>query len=160
MRMTFNLTFLALAAALSGGCASVVNDARQDIRVQARLPDGQLIQDAQCTLRNERETLQTASDSTAQVRRSADDLHIQCQHPEHPEARARAISRSNKQMVGNAMFLFGVGAILDHKLGTGYTYPGWVQPVFGQELVFDRRDEKNGEPVPARGDSDLTKEVR
>lgn len=53
-------------------------------------------------------------------------------------------------MAANAFFLFGLGSVLDHKLGRGYTYPGWVRLVFGQNLVFDRRDEKSGEPVPAQ----------
>lgn len=142
---------LLLTAGLAG-CASMVNEVRQDVRVQTRLDDGQLITDVRCTLRNERETLEILSGSTAQVRRSADDLHIHCQHPGYPDADARAISRGNKQMAGNAFFLFGLGAILDHKRGTGYSYPGWVQLVFGQSLVFDRKDEQDGEPVPAQTD--------
>ena len=33
---------------------------------------------------------------------------------------------------------------------TAYTYPTWLQLVFGQTLVFDRRDEKEGSPVPGK----------
>lgn len=136
------------------GCASVVNDTRQDIRVQTQSPDGQIVADAQCTLRNERETLQSASDSVIKVRRSSDDLLIRCTHPSYPDANARAISRANKEMAGNAFFLFGVGAALDHNLGTGYTYPTWIRPVFGQSLIFDRRDEQDGAPVPPHRNRD------
>lgn len=117
-------TALALLAAGLTGDASLLNDARQDVRVQTRLADGQFIEDARCTLRNAREALEIRSNATARVRRSADDLHIQCKHPSYPDAHARAISRANKPMAGNAFFLFGLGAILDHKLGTGYSYPG------------------------------------
>lgn len=145
-------TVLALCAVTLSGCASILNDARQDVRVQTKSPDGQIVADAQCTLRNERETVQSASDSTAKVRRSADDLHIHCTHPAYPDANARAISRANKEMAGNAFFLFGLGATLDHNLGKGYTYPGWIQPVFGQNLLFDRRDEREGSPVLAQTD--------
>lgn len=101
-------------------------------------------------MRNAREDLQAASGSTVWVHRSSDDLHICCRHPDYPDAAARAISRVNKEMAANAFFLFGLGSVPDHKLGRGYTYPGWVRLVFGQNLVFDRRDEKSGEPVPAQ----------
>lgn len=37
--------------------------------------------------------------------------------------------------------------IIGHNKGTAYTYPTWVQLVFGQSLVFDRSDEKEGQPV-------------
>lgn len=140
---------LLLALGLTG-CASMVNSARQDVRVQTRGEDGQIVADARCTLRNVREVLESGSDSTVAVHRSDDDLHIQCQHPAHPDASARAISRANPEMAGNAFFIFGLGAILDHKLGTGYSYPGWMQLIFGQHLVFDRGDEQKGAPVPPK----------
>lgn len=146
-----HMIFLAFIVMLTG-CASMVNDTRQDIRVQTQSPEGQTVADAQCTLSNARETLQSASDSTIKVRRSGDDLLIRCTHPSYPDANARAISRVNKEMAGNAFFLFGVGAALDHNLGTGYTYPTWIRPVFGQSLIFDRRDEQGGTPVSARRD--------
>jgi hypothetical protein len=41
----------------------------------------------------------------------------------------------------------GLGAIIDHNKGTAYTYPTWVQLVFGKTLVFDRSAEKDGQPV-------------
>lgn len=146
------IPLLLLAAGLSG-CASMLNDARQDLRLQTRQADGQVVSDARCTLKNERETLETSSDSTVQVHRSADDLHIQCRHPAYPDATARAISRGNPEMAGNAFFIFGLGAVLDHHLGTGYSYPGWIQLVFGQDLVFDRKDEQDGAPVPPNTDT-------
>lgn len=50
-------------------------------------------------------------------------------------------------MAGNIIFGGGIGAIIDHNKGTAYTYPTWVQLVFGQTLVFDRKDETDGVPV-------------
>jgi hypothetical protein len=40
----------------------------------------------------------------------------------------------------------GIGAIIDHNKGTAYTYPLWVQLVFGKTLSFDRRADKEGQP--------------
>ena len=50
-------------------------------------------------------------------------------------------------MAGNIIFGGGIGAIIDHNKGTAYTYPTWVQLVFGKTLVFDRSAEKDGQPV-------------
>lgn len=76
---------LALAATVLGGCASIVNDSRQDVRVQTQSPDGHDISGAHCTLRNAREDLQATSGSTVRVYRSSDDLHIRCRHPDYPD---------------------------------------------------------------------------
>jgi hypothetical protein len=40
-----------------------------------------------------------------------------------------------------------IGAIIDHNKGTAYTYPTWVQLVFGKTPVFDRSAEKDGQTV-------------
>ena len=52
-------------------------------------------------------------------------------------------------MFGNIILGGGIGAIVDHNRGTAYTYPTWVQLVFGKTLVFDRTAEKEGQPTPA-----------
>ena len=41
----------------------------------------------------------------------------------------------------------GIGAVIDHNTGNAYTYPSWVRLVFGRTLTFDRRSEKDNEPV-------------
>jgi hypothetical protein len=51
-------------------------------------------------------------------------------------------------MWGNIILGGGIGAIIDHSNYTGYTYPTWVQLVFGKSLIFDRADEKEGRPTP------------
>ena len=91
------------------------------------------------------------SGDTLQVRRSSKDIDISCNSAEHGDAQGRAISRANAGMAGNILFGGGIGAIIDHNKGAAYTYPSWVQLVFGQELTFDRSDEKDGLPVQDRG---------
>lgn len=51
-------------------------------------------------------------------------------------------------LAGNIIFGGGIGAIIDHNKGTAYTYPSWIQLVFGKSLVFDRSTEKDGQPGP------------
>ena len=56
------------------------------------------------------------------------------------------ISRVNAGMFGNIILGGGIGMIVDHKRGAAYTYPTWVQLVFGKTLIFDRAAEKDGQP--------------
>ena len=83
-------------------------------------------------------------------------MDITCVQAGQPEAKGRAISRANAGMAGNIIFGGGIGAIIDHNKGTAYTYPTWLQLVFGQTLVFDRRDEKEGSPVPGKAPEAVT----
>lgn len=139
----------ALAASLAlTGCASVMNDSSQPIRVETKSSSGELIAGADCKLTNDYGTVSGKSGETMLVHRSSKDLDITCVQPSNPNASARAISRANGGMWGNVILGGGVGAIIDHNKGTAYTYPTWVQLVYGKSLVFDRSSEKEGVPTP------------
>ncbi len=75
-------------------------------------------------------------------------MDIVCNHPQNRVASGRAISRANAGMFGNILIGGGIGAIIDHNQGTAYTYPTWVQLVYGKSLVFDRSDQKEDQPTP------------
>lgn len=148
MAMAIKRGALALAvAAACSGCASIVNDTTHPIRVETKTPSGELVSGADCKLTNDSGSMTMKSGETGQVRRSGKDLDITCVHAGDPDATARAISRANGGMFGNIVFGGGIGAIIDHNKGTAYTYPTWVQLVFGQTLVFDRKTETDGQPV-------------
>jgi hypothetical protein len=129
------------------GCATVMNDSTHAMRVEAKTLDGQLIAGADCKLTNDYGTIAVKSGETARVHRSSRDLDITCAQPESQDAKARAISRANGGMWGNIILGGVVGAVVDHNRGTAYTYPAWVQLVFGKTLVFDRSAEKQGQPT-------------
>ena len=118
------------------------------MRIETARPDGTGVDGAECKLTNDYGTSTARSGETSQVRRSSRDLDITCRHPANPDATARAISRANAGLAGNIIFGGGIGAIIDHNKGTAYTYPTWIRLVFGQTLVFDRSNEKEGQPVP------------
>jgi hypothetical protein len=144
------IKWTALAAALSlTGCASVMNETSHPMRVETKSANGELVAGADCKLTNDYGTVSGKSGDTLQVRRSSKDLDITCAHPTNPNATARAISRANSGMWGNIIIGGGIGAIIDHNKGTAYTYPTWVQLVFGKSLVFDRSGEKDGQPTPS-----------
>ncbi len=134
-------------AILSTGCASVMNESTHPLKVETRTAAGDVVTNAECTLTNDYGSVTMKSGSTTQVRRSSKDLDIVCTHPNNTDASGRAISRANGGMWGNIILGGGIGAIIDHNKGTAYTYPTWVQLVFGKALVFDRTAEKDGQPV-------------
>ena len=129
------------------GCASIVNDADQPMKLETKTAAGETVTGAECRLQNNEGTISARSGETARVRRSSEDLEISCTHPGNPEAIGRAISRVNAGMAGNILFGGLIGATIDHSKGTAYTYPTWIQLVFGKTLVFDRSAEKEGFPV-------------
>ncbi|GLS13049.1 hypothetical protein [Hydrogenophaga electricum] len=142
---------IALAASASlFGCASVMNDSTHPMKVETLTPEGKVVAGAECKLSNDYGAISVKSGETAQVRRSSKDMDITCTTQEQPDAQARAISRANAGMFGNIILGGGIGAIIDHNKGTAYTYPTWIQLIFGQSLVFDRGDEKEGAPVSGK----------
>ncbi|MFN7220015.1 MAG: hypothetical protein ACK5UX_05200 [Burkholderiales bacterium] len=142
------LALSSLTLILLSGCASVVNDSTHPLRVETKNSSGETIAGADCRISNDYGAITVTSGDTAQVRRSSKDLDITCKHPQNPDASGRAISRANMGLAGNIIFGGGIGAIIDHNKGTAYTYPSWIQLVFGKSLVFDRSTEKDGQPVP------------
>lgn len=131
------------------GCASVLNESTHPVRVDTVTSGGEVVNGADCTVTNDKGKFNVRSGDTVNVRRSAKDLDITCTSPGQPNASARAVSRANGGMWGNILLGGAVGAIVDHNKGTAYTYPTWMQLVFGKVLTFDRRGEKEGAPVKA-----------
>lgn len=135
------------AVLLCTGCASVVNETTHPMKVETKTQTGELVTGAECKLTNDYGTTTLKSGDTTPVRRSSKDLDIVCKDPKNPDANACAISRANGGMWGNLIIGGGIGAIIDHNKGTAYTYPTWVQLIFGKTLVFDRTAEKEGQPT-------------
>ena len=130
-----------------GGCASVINDSTQPIRIDTKRSDGALVPGAECTLANDYGVFTGRSGTTFQIRRSGQHLDIVCKQSGNPTAVARAGSRVNAGMVGNILTLGVLGAIIDHNKGIAYSYPTWMQLEFGKTLVFDSINESYGMPV-------------
>ena len=141
------IAILAVSIAATG-CASVMNDTTHSMKVETKTEAGQLITGAECKLSNDRGSFSVRSGDTTQIRRSNTDVDIVCNHPENRMASGRAISRANAGLFGNIIIGGGIGAIIDHNKGTAYTYPTWVQLVYGKSLVFDRNDQKEDQPTP------------
>ena len=131
------------------GCASVMNDTSQGMKLETKTETGEIVTGAECKLTNDHGTVVVRSGDTASVRRSYKDLEIVCARPDNAEAIARAVSRVNGAMFGNIILGGAIGAVVDHNRGTAYTYPTWVRLVFGKSLLFDRELEDEGKPTPS-----------
>ncbi len=142
-----NKIFSALCVLSLSGCASIMNETTHPMKVETLTAQGKSVNGAECKFTNDYGSSNGKSGETSQVRRSSKDLDISCKHPDNPEAIARAISRANAGLAGNILIGGGIGAIIDHNKGTAYTYPTWVQLVFGKTVVFDRSVEREGHPV-------------
>lgn len=139
--------FAFVIAASCAGCASIVNDSTQPMKLETKTSSGAVVAGAACQITNDYGSISAKSGETLQVRRSSKDMDITCKDPANPDAVGRAISRANAGLAGNIIFGGGIGAIIDHNKGTAYTYPTWIQLEFGNTLVFDRSNEKDGQPV-------------
>jgi hypothetical protein len=132
---------------LFSGCASIMNDSTHPMKIDAKTADGRLVSGADCKVTNDYGDNRFKSGDTIQARRSSKDLDIVCTDASAGTASGRAISRVNGGMFGNIILGGGIGALIDHNKGTAYTYPTWVQLVFGKLLSFDRNAEKEGQPL-------------
>lgn len=157
MRGIIKLSLLGSFALLTG-CATVVNDSSQPIRIETTTTEGDEIEGVECKVTNDKGHYKMSSGDTVLVRRSSKDLDISCVSPKKGKASARLISRVNGGMFGNIVLGGGVGAIIDHNKGTAYTYPSWVKLVFGDTLVFDKSNEKEGLPTRASTLAELNKQ--
>jgi hypothetical protein len=143
------LLILVTALACSG-CATVLNERTQPVRIDTLTESGTPVSGASCTLTNDVEKVTMPSGGTVDVARSRKNLFIECTHPGQTPAKGQLLARVNGGMWLNALAGGGVGLAADSQQGNGYSYPRWVQVVFGQNLYFDRKDQVDGSPQLGR----------
>jgi hypothetical protein len=135
------LCLLALAPFAFTGCATIMNGETQNVLVQTQTLEGKPVAQAQCSLKNDKGSWKAESPATVQVRKSAQDLMVECQKDGMDMGFVRAISRVHASIFGNALLGGGVGAIIDHTKGTAYDYPSQLSVKMGMTTVIDKRDD-------------------
>ena len=145
MKMLFQYVLLALMVSMFSGCASLTKEDYQRVQVETYSKDNVLIANVKCRARNERGDWLVFSSGPLTVHRSAQNLLVTCEKEGEATGYATLVSRLNDGMVGNVFYGGGVGAILDDYNGNGYSYPDWVRVVMGENLVFDRKENKRGQ---------------
>jgi hypothetical protein len=141
---------ICLAALLAQGCATITSTELQPLSLTTETADGARVENASCTLRNDKGSWTAESPGLVPVHRSGEDLLVECRKEGHADGVLRAISRAAVGMFGNIIFGGVIGAVIDHSKGTGYDYPSRLPVQMGASIVVDRRDEPN---APARADS-------
>lgn len=134
----FRLAALACCCLAVSGCATITSSEMQSLALTAVDSENRPVEGAACTLRNDRGNWDARTPSMVSVRRSAEDLSVECRKDGQPNGILKAISRAAGGMFGNIIFGGGIGAIIDHSKGTGYNYPDALPVEMGRSVVVDR----------------------
>jgi hypothetical protein len=145
MKKTPCFAALIVLTTLSTGCASITKDSNQPVQIETYSKENKLVSGAKCTAKNERGEWTTTSTGTVNVHRSGQNLVVVCDKEGEASGNGTVISRANGGMFGNILFGGGIGAIIDHNKGTAYSYPDWIRVILGDNLVFDRKNNKDNE---------------
>ncbi|WP_439536727.1 hypothetical protein [Methyloversatilis sp.] len=141
--MKTSLPALLLSTLLFGGCATITSNEMQSVTLNTLSSKGDRVDQTRCTLKNDKGSWTATAPGNVMVRRSAEDLNVECKKEGMSDGFLRAISRSAGGMWGNIVLGGGIGAIIDHNKGTGYNYPNDLPVRMGESVTVDRRDEKN-----------------
>lgn len=154
--MNIRYASVALAVLIScSGCATITSNEMQTVALNTKTADGQPVEKAKCTLKNDKGTWQADSPGMVAVHRSAEDLMVECKKEGIADGILRAISRAAGGMFGNIIFGGGIGAIIDHSKGTGYDYPNDLPVKMGESTTVDKQQEKQNAAAQTAQSQDL-----
>lgn len=142
-----SMLLCAILPALLPGCATITKDANQSVQIETYTKENQPVAGVKCIAQNDRGQWDTVAPGPVSVRRSSENLLVNCEKDGVSAGKGTVISRVNGGMFGNIIFGGGVGAIIDHNKGTAYTYPSWIRVVMGDNLIFDRKHEQENQPL-------------
>lgn len=146
MQISRQAIVLALALpTLLTGCASITKDSNQAVKIETYSKTNQAVTGVKCTAKNERGEWTATAPGAVVVHRSGENLQVNCEKEGEQPGIATVISRANGGMFGNILFGGGIGAIIDHNKGTAYSYPDWIRVIMGDNLVYDRKNNKDNE---------------
>ena len=135
------ITALIVVTSLASGCASITGSEIQSVSVTTHASADAAVEKAKCTLRNDKGVWEVTTPAFVGVRRSAEDLTVECKKEGQPDGLLKAISRAAGGMFGNIVFGGGIGALIDHNKGTGYDYPDILKVIMGKSTVIDKKDQ-------------------
>jgi hypothetical protein len=153
MQITRSLVLALTLQTLLTGCATITKDANQPIKIETYSKNNAAVTGAKCVGKNERGEFATDSTGVMLPRRSSENLYVVCSKDGEEAGIGTLISRVNGNMFGNILFGGGIGAIIDHNKGTAYNYPDWVRVIMGDNLVYDRKNNKDKEVMLGQASS-------
>lgn len=151
--MKSRFAILASMVMLSTGCSSITGTTGQSVSLQTRDKAGAEVPGAACELTNNKGKWFVTTPGSVQIRRSNDDMLVQCTKTGHETGQASVVSDTKGSMFGNIIFGGGIGAVVDHNTGAAYEYPTLIRVVMG--LVTKVETPRTGTPssdnIPANG---------
>ena len=136
--MKTSLYVITLAAAVTSvGCSTITQSETQPLSLTASYQDKPV--DAECRLKNDKGSWDAKAPSNINVRKSNEDLEVNCKKEGMPDGLLKAVSRAAGSMFGNIIFGGGIGAIIDHSKGTGYDYPDQLPVKMGESVIVDKK---------------------
>lgn len=139
MNRSMHLVTAALILLVSG-CASITQSEMQRVSITAT-HDGKAVQDAECSLTNDKGTWTAKAPTQVDVHKSGENLSVVCKKEGFVDGLLSAVSRAAGSMFGNIIFGGGIGALIDHNKGTGYDYPNSLPVQMGKSVTVDKKDE-------------------
>lgn len=132
-----NFVVLMAVSTLGSGCASIVSGHNQSVSVETRSKQGPAVMSANCKLSNNKGTWFVTSPGSVSVRRSYDDLLINCEK-ENQEPGLASVKSSTKAMAfGNILFGGVIGAGVDVATGAAYDYPTMITVLMGDRITVE-----------------------
>lgn len=127
----FRMSLIVVAACLSTGCASIVSGQNQSLSVIAK-NNGTDVTGAKCTLANDKGTWYATTPGSVTVRRSFNDLSVNCT-ADGTEPGVAMVKSSTKGMAFGNILLGGfIGAGVDMSTGAAYDYPDVINVELGK----------------------------
>ena len=124
-------------------CASITSDSNQPISIVIKDQKGNTLENVNCTIVNDKGAWEVKAPGFVNITRSAEDITVTCKKNGHPDGLAKAISRARGNMWGNIIFGGGIGAIIDHNKGTGYSYSDQMVVTMGKTTLYDKESGSN-----------------
>jgi len=146
MKNAINLALLFLALNIAG-CASIIYDSQQPIRISAVDKSNNVVTDVYCIMRNNNGETNLRTESIGYVFRSALNTQVRCSKNGLPDGLATLIPGA-RVPVFSAMTVGGeLGAVVHKTNDPGFNYPDWIVVVMGDDLVYDSKDQKENQPL-------------
>lgn len=116
------VTFAAVAALASTGCASIVGGTSQVVSVETNAA-GRAAPGARCALSNPKGEYFVTTPGTVTINRAYDDLIVRCTLAGHDPGATSVKSTTKAMAFGNLIFGGVVGGAVDIASGAAYEYP-------------------------------------
>jgi hypothetical protein len=138
-----NFFYFILTLLFLNSCASITGERVQPISVTVKDAKGNTLSDVKCTVVNDKGAYEVTAPGFVNIQRSAADISVTCKKSGYPDGLAKAISRARGNMWGTIILGGGIGAIIDHSNGKGYSYSDQMVVTMGKTTLYDKKMESN-----------------